>query len=95
MKFPFNCCQCGMCCLSVQCPVSLMKYGEQKFCPALSFSFDTCIASCDHAGKEVPIGDGCCIKAKAYKNGVEYDFAALPEVIKHIAVADTLKQLGK
>ena len=94
MKFPFNCCRCGMCCLSVQCPVSLMKYGEQKTCPALSFSTGY-LASCSHAGKEVPIGDGCCIKARAYKNGVKYDFASMPNEIKYRAVRDLIQRGNK
>lgn len=26
---------CGMCCIAVQCPLSLALFGEQKLCPAL------------------------------------------------------------
>lgn len=90
MQFPFECCRCGMCCIAVQCPISFAKYGKQSICPALSF--DNGIASCRHAGVLVPIGDGCCIKARAYKNGIEYDFASLPKKLKYRAVSDTLKQ---
>ena len=73
MKFPHECCRCGMCCITSQCPISIEIYGiVNGVCPALSF--EHYIASCKHAGLIVPIGDGCCIKAKAYKNGIEYDW---------------------
>lgn len=84
MKFPYKCCRCGMCCLSMQCPISIKIYGIQSICPALSFENN--IASCKYAGTLVPIGDGCCIKARAFKDGVEYDFASLPNELKFIAV---------
>jgi len=32
------------------------------------------------------IGDGCCIKARVYKNGIEYNFAALSSEMKIRAV---------
>ena len=28
------------------------------------------------------VGKGCCIKARAFKDGVEYDFASLPKELK-------------
>jgi hypothetical protein len=34
------------------------------------------------------IGKGCCIKARAYKNGKEYDFASLPEAVKKVVVKE-------
>lgn len=73
-----------MCCLSIQCPISIIKYGKQSICPALSFNDN--IASCKHAGIDVPIEDGCCIKARVYKNGIEYDFASLPKELKYIEI---------
>jgi len=34
----------------------------------------------------IGVGVGCCIKATCYKEGVAYDFAALPPVLKfHVA----------
>ena len=93
MHFPFKCCRCGMCCIAIQCPISLAKYGKLPICPALSFT--NSLASCKYAGIDVPIGDGCCIKARAYKNGIEYDFASLPKELKYRTVKDTLNQLKK
>ena len=89
-KFPYPCCRCGFCCLSTMCPVGEAFYGKQDFCSALSF--DGNIASCALANYLVPVGDGCCIKARAYKDGVKYDFAALSPALKKRAVKDLLKR---
>ena len=62
MKFPYPCSRCGACCLLVLCPLAAAE-GHKKPCPHLSFNKD--IASCDIAGLIIPIGDGCCIKARA------------------------------
>jgi len=81
MKFEHPCSRCGFCCLMETCPIGQQVYGVAKHaqCPGLSFTGDT--AACALAGVLVPIGDGCCIKARAIRNGVTYDFAALsPEV---------------
>ena len=83
MKFPNECCRCGMCCLLDHCPISKVYYPDLKKeeqCEALSFKEEK--ASCKLAGV-VPIGDGCCLSARAYKNGVEYDVASLPKEIKY------------
>jgi len=39
----------------------------------------------------IPVGEGYCIKARAYKDGIEYDFAALPDQLKRRAVADLVR----
>lgn len=88
MMYPNKCCRCGMCCISMQCPVSIEIYGIQLNCPALSFNEH--LANCKHAGIKVPIGDGCCIKARAYKDGIKYNFASLPKELKYRAVKDIL-----
>lgn len=87
-SFPNECCRCGYCCLHVTCPIGQEIYGDSRPCPALSFNNN--MASCELAGI-VPVGDGCCIKARAYKNGIEYDFASLPSFLK-IIVARSLKE---
>jgi hypothetical protein len=58
-------------------------YGIEKKdrCPGLSFNKKG-IASCALAGI-VPINDGCCIKARCFKDYVEYDFASLPKEMKY------------
>jgi len=38
------------------------------------------------------IGQGCCIKARAYAQGVEYDFATLPAEIKKSLAQKRRKQ---
>ena len=70
MKFPNKCTQCGACCLFETCMVARITYGVDKKdkCPALTFKEDTAICG---LVPSVPIGDGCCIKARAYKNGKE------------------------
>lgn len=81
MKYPYPCCRCGFCCLSETCLVGMKVYGIGKSdkCSALSFEDNT--ATCLLV-MSVPIGDGCCIKARAFKDGKEYDFAALPVAFK-------------
>ena len=81
MKYPNPCCRCGFCCLSETCPVGMEVYGILKIdkCPALSFedNIATCLLS-----MLVPTGDGCCIRARAFKDGQQYDFATLPVAFK-------------
>jgi hypothetical protein len=66
------------------CPIGQQVYGVFKTgvrCPGLSF--ENGIASCALVKLDlVPIGDGCCISARVFKDGVEYDFAALPGNMK-------------
>jgi hypothetical protein len=84
MKYPVPCSRCGCCCLASVCIVGQHVYGlfeKGNRCPGLSF--DNGMASCKLVKLNlVPVGDGCCIKATAFKNGVEYDFAALPAETK-------------
>lgn len=92
MQFPNPCCRCGFCCLSTQCPISITIYGEKAICPALSFYEG--VSVCEHAKSIVPIGDGCCINGRAYKDGVEYDFASLPAELKFNATMSLIKRRG-
>jgi hypothetical protein len=87
--YPHKCCQCGFCCLAEQCPISITTHGVKSTCPSLSF--DGKLSSCGMAGI-VPIGDGCCIKARCYKDGQEYDFASLPPNMKRIVVTQYRKR---
>jgi hypothetical protein len=92
-RFPHKCARCGYCCLVTVCPISRRLYGVPKgtLCPALSFDHEG-KASCALAPNVVPVGDGCCIKARAYKGGKVYDFAGLPTGIKRRAVSDLVRQ---
>lgn len=88
-EYPNKCCRCGLCCLAETCPIgqTMHQIGKHDRCPSLSFWNGQ--ASCALAERGlVPIGDGCCIKARAYKDGVEYKFAALPDELKYQAVKD-------
>lgn len=84
MKFPYPCVRCGFCCMSETCLIGQKVYGVFKTgvrCPGLSF--ENGIASCALVKFNlVPIGDGCCIAARVFRDGVEYDFAALPGNMK-------------
>lgn len=92
MEFPYTCCRCGFCCLHEMCPVGMAVFGECEWCPALSFNGD--VAICDLAGFLVPVGEGCCIKARAFKDGKQYDFAAVSPKMKIGAAQDLLKRKG-
>lgn len=88
MKYPNKCTRCGFCCLSETCPVGMDVYGVEKHirCPALRFENNnkaTCLLA---YAKLVPVGDGCCISARAIKDGQTYDFAGLPKGLKMNAV---------
>jgi len=68
----------------------MAHHGIGKFepCPSLEFD-DKGIAKCNLVEPGlVPVGDGCCIKARAYKDGKEFDFAGLRPAMKSRAVAD-------
>jgi len=69
-----------MCCLAEPCPSA-----RQHPCHHLRFDGDRARCKLARKGK-VPIGDGCCIKARAFRKGVEYDFASLPKSLKITAV---------
>jgi len=81
LRFGSVCSRCGMCCLAKVCPIGQRVYGvgEGVRCPGLSFEGD--VASCALADL-VPTGDGCCISARVFVGGVEYDFAGLSADLK-------------
>jgi hypothetical protein len=63
----------------------MIAYGplpDGKVCTALSFEAngDAVCALVDQGF--IPIGDGCCISARAIRNGIEWDFAGLPPETK-------------
>lgn len=99
--YPNPCTRCGMCCLTEVCPIliDLIRVDPGPPCPMLSFDGD--VASCDLVKGDMwrivggtrktvegvlGFGQGCCIKARAYKDGQEYDFASLPAELKVKAV---------
>lgn len=84
-EYPYPCCRCGFCCLSETCQIGQARYGVGKYdgCPGLSFQDQKAV--CEIALDKpviIGVGAGCCIKARAIKDGVTYDFAALPEQLK-------------
>jgi len=87
MKYPNKCTRCGFCCLSETCPTGMDVYGIEKHerCPALTFEKNKATCRLAIAGL-VPIGDGCCISARAIKDGQVYDFASLSKELKINAV---------
>ena len=93
MKYPNPCCRCGFCCLSETCPAGMEVYGIGKHdkCPALRFEKNkaTCLLA---TAKMVPVGDGCCILARAFKDGQVYDFANLPKELKVNVVQSMRKE---
>lgn len=90
------CCRCGFCCLSEICPVGQTFYGIEKEdpCPALEFNGTEAICNLSKVlSKDIlGIGKGCCIKARVFKNGVQYDFSQLPENLKKITVTHLRKE---
>jgi hypothetical protein len=99
MIYPHKCSRCGFCCVSENCLIAMEYFKIPKtgrLCPALKFAKnenDDIIASCGLLAhlpieyhSDFGIGQGCCIKGRAYKDGVEYDFAALPETLKRECV---------
>ena len=86
MKFPHRCVRCGACCLMETCPAGQMFWHipKDRGCPSLYFSGDEALCGLVEFGK-VPVGDGCCLKARVYAHGVEYDFASLPKDMKILA----------
>ena len=94
MNFPNECCRCGFCCLAETCPIgqTFYKVSKETRCPGLSFDPQG-QATCELAIRGiVPIGDGCCIKARAYKDGIEYDFASLCKETKQAVVFNVRSQ---
>ena len=91
MEYPNPCARCGFCCLAEQCPISIARNGPQEVCQHLSFS-EHGQATCGIAGI-VPIGDGCCMSARAYSNGIQYDFASLTKNQKR-RIVEKLRSLN-
>ena len=98
------CCRCGFCCLSEVCPAGLAIYrikDKHAECPGLRFDGDDaiCLEVADNLACGIPvdqsfgIGAGCCIKARAFKDGRQYDFASLPVGLKRMA-ARQLREKG-
>lgn len=96
--YPNPCNRCGFCCLAQPCPAELRIFGPRqpgKTCPALSFVGD--VASCGvyetlakthgevFAKREMGVGAGCCIKARAVIRGQVLDFASMPDELKVLA----------
>lgn len=87
MNYPNTCCRCGFCCINEPCPISKeMGMGSTgKICQALDYDGTkaTCKLATTRATKAIlGIGQGCCMKARCYKNGIEYDFASLLPFMK-------------
>lgn len=87
--FEFPCTQCGFCCLSEACPVARDLYHIDKHdsCPALRWHGRE--AACglveDNPGlwaRIIGVGKGCCMLARVFIGGKQYDFAALPPEAK-------------
>lgn len=93
MKYPNKCSRCGFCCIAETCQIGRKYFGinVNDICPALNYSPRDKMFSCTLVRLEiVPSGDGCCILARAYKDGVEYDFASLPDDLKLQAALSAL-----
>ena len=86
MKYPNPCCRCGFCCLSCTCPTGQEVYGVRKDAPCPGLSFEDGQATCEiaEAGNYeiIGVGQGCCIKATAWRGAFGFDFAMLPPHIK-------------
>lgn len=84
-QYPNPCCRCGFCCMAETCIVAWELYGIPKntSCPFLEYDTEKMEATCTitHTGL-IGIGKGCCIKARCFKDGVQYDFASLPDEMK-------------
>lgn len=81
--YPNTCVRCGFCCISAICPAAQELGYHKPPCPLLVFDNQT--ASCQiilqypELADIMGIGKGCCIKARAYRNGVKYDYASLKD----------------
>ena len=84
-QFPHKCCRCGFCCMGQACPVAQYVYGIHKNdpCPGLDYDPETMTATCNlNVNHYVGVGTGCCISARCFRDGVQYDFSSLSEAIK-------------
>lgn len=94
LKYPEPCCRCGACCVFETCPTATNLFGLPKNAPCPELIFDGDVAICkpyvvlkdlvddEDLNPVFGIGAGCCIKARCFKDGVEYDFASLPPETK-------------
>ena len=101
-EYPNPCVRCGFCCLSETCPAGKKIFGTDWYEPCIGLRFNGDEAECVLVVETIKsklslkkkailmemmgIGKGCCIKARAYKDGVEYDFASLPAELKYSVV---------
>jgi len=89
MTFPYPCCRCGFCCLHETCPVGQDVYGVGKKDPCPGLFFRAGEAVCEYAWEHpeiIGVGQGCCIKATAWRGAWGFDFASLaPRHKKHLA----------
>jgi hypothetical protein len=86
-QFQNPCCRCGFCCIVETCPVAQFMYNIDKNypCPELDYDPETMEATCNLNGKaDVGIGTGCCMAARCFKDGIEYDFASLDWMLKRV-----------
>lgn len=100
MKYPHPCCWCGVCCLCETCPVgqAIYKVDKHDLCPGLSFKGDKAICEIIKTAPEpfkvyMGKGAGCCIKARAFRDGQQYDFASLPVELKQAAAKQEREKL--
>lgn len=89
MRYPNKCIRCGFCCLNEPCPVAkiLMQNTDNPTgkCPYLSYTGALAFCGLVESGL-IPVGDGCCIKARAIRKGNVYDFASMSRALKLKAV---------
>ncbi|MFH1982632.1 MAG: hypothetical protein ABIL58_12385 [Pseudomonadota bacterium] len=92
-EYPHECTRCGMCCIAETCPIGMKAFGIglHDRCPAFSYDFyrqPLAHSTCAIASRITGVGAGCCIKARAIKAGVTYDFAALQPAVKLLLALD-------
>lgn len=96
IKYPNPCVRCGLCCIAETCPIGQKIYNVHKYDPCPGLGWDGNLAICklvnENTKEVVGVGAGCCIKARAYKNGIEYDFASLSKEAKLLAVKEIRKK---
>ena len=98
IKYPNPCVRCGFCCITTICPAAKELGYNDSPCPLLSFDNEdnaVCriVAEYPETLEVMGIGKGCCIKARAYKDGIEYDFASLPPEIKKTVAKSIRKEI--
>lgn len=97
-KYPTTCCRCGFCCINEPCPISKEMGMANGGCQALDYDGveATCKLATTRATKAIlGIGQGCCMKARCYKDGIEYDFASLPPHIKRRVANEAYDKVQK